>query len=205
MSLYPLDARPDHSSSLDISSGRYGEIDLRTELMKTIFGFGSEISKGIPILIRRLRRDSTTLARIKCECVDELTMEPDLDVLCPFCLGEGFKWDEEWHKCYKTVSGSEGSLSRRIEYKGAGKILDETYKFYFPYDANLIQGDRIVEVMLDVEGQIIEPAKRITVWNPNTIENKRLDNGRTEYYIVSCQNSNAIYIDKDTLSYVENP
>jgi len=182
-----------------------GEIDIRSEFMKTLFGHGAETPKGMPVLVRRLRRNATTLARTRCECVDEFTLEPDLDTVCPFCLGEGFKWDEEWHTCYKTIAGSETSLARRETYDKAGTILNETYRFYFFYDVDLLEGDRIVEVRLDVEGKVLEPTTRIIVWKPNTIENKRLDNGRTEYFIASCQNRNAIYIDKDILGYVENP
>ena len=203
MSLYPIDRRADRPAALDISSNMQGEIDLRSEFLKTIYGFGGETPKGMPILIRRLRRDSITLARIRCECSLGISREPDLDTKCPFCLGEGFKFDEEWATCYKTVSGSETSLARRIGHFIPGEILNETYKFYFPYDVNLIEGDSLVEVFLDVEGNIESPVRRKTKWLPSTIEVKRLDNGRVEYYKVSCQNSNAIYI-KDNY-FIENP
>lgn len=204
MTLYPLDRREDYNTSLHTISGS-SEIDIRTEFLRTIFGGPGEIPKGQPILIRRMRRDPLTMAKTECGCKDSFTREPDLDTICPICLGEGYLWDEAYVHGYKRVSGSETSLARRVQHEGPGVIYDDTFRFYFPYDANIRQGDSIIEVILDVEGDIEEPARRQRIWRPSVIEQKRLDTGRIEYYIVSCAQRNSIYIEKAELIFINNP
>lgn len=205
MSLYPVDPRNDISTSI-IGSFGSSEIDLRQEFLKTIYGGPGEITKGMPVLIRRLRRDPITLARQRCTCVDPLTLEPDKDHNCPFCDSTGFYWDEEWWSCYKLAAGSETSITRRRLHWQSGMMTDDTYRFYFAYNANLLLGDEIIEVELDEEGNIAHPARRTWKWTPSTIEVKRLDRGRIEFFIASCAHSNAIYIDKSSpLSYINNP
>ena len=182
-------------------------ISLRREMTNTLYGSYNEEGIGIPVLLRRLRRDEITLARTPCPCVDSLRLEPDKDTLCPICLGTGYLWDEEWHNAYKViVGGGSASLGSRYAHHEMGLINRKEYRFFFDYTSGLIEGDQIVEVSLDVEGEIAKPIRRTIVWTPNTIEDKRLDNGRVEFYIATCQQTNAIYIDKDTSQgYVNNP
>ena len=203
MFLYPVDSRSDYKANLTIPV--QGEIDLRSEFENTIYGSLNEVAKGLPLVIRRLRRDPITLARTPCPCTDNLTGEPDRDTVCVYCLGEGYFWDEEIWQGYKVTAGSETSLARRTYHGEAGRIIDDTYRFYFPYNANIIKGDKIIELILDVEGNIARPMRRLVNWDPNSIEEKRLDNGRIEFFIVSCSQSNAIYIEKAALSFIENP
>jgi len=203
MSLYPLDSRSDYPAELHPVVR--GEIYLRGEFEKTLYGAPGEVAKGHPLVIRRMRRDPITLAREPCACIDDLTGEPDRDHVCVYCLGDGYYWDEEIWTGYKRTAGSETSLARRVYHGPQGKIIDDTYRFYLPWDVNFIQGDVIIELILDAEGNIERPMRRIVKWNANAIEVKRLDNGRIEYYIISCSQSNAIYIDKAELSFIENP
>ncbi len=180
-------------------------IDLRQEFIDLIFGSFQDEAIGMKLLLRRLRRDPVTLARTKCSCVDPISLEPDRDTVCQFCLGEGYYWDEEWAYGYKVVTGSSTSLSRRIAYMQPGEILTETYRFFFDHSLNILPGDSIVELVLDSEGQIALPYRRLSKWKPTAIEEKRLVNGRIEFYIVTCQKDNSILIDKSNLSYVGNP
>ena len=181
-------------------------IDLRQEMIDTIYGSLAEEGIGIPVLIRRMRRDEVTGAMTRCACVDPITREPDLDIFCPLCHGMGYYWDEEWFDTYKTVvSGTSASLSDKIRHRQSGNVFTQTYRFFFDYTANLIEGDKLVELALDVEGNIARPYRRTLIWTPNTIERKRLDSGRIEFYIATCQHTNAIYIEKDEEIFINNP
>lgn len=181
-------------------------INLRQEFTDLTYGADYNTGIGMLVLIRRLRRDPLTFARTVCPCTDPLTREADLDTICPYCMGDGFFWDEEWARTFKVAIGSTTSKARRHAHSGGGIIAQETYMFFFAYDANIRDGDSIIEVELDEEGDVAQPGRRTIKWSPNIIEQKRLDgHGRIEYYIVSCAKSNAIYIDKETEHYIENP
>lgn len=115
------------------------------------------------------------------------------------CLGEGYLWDEELATCYKVpVKASKN-------WESAGTMYVEKYKFYFDHNINLLEGDSIIELVLDKNGNIEPPARRLAKWSPEFIDDRRLDTGRIEYYIVTCQRTNLIYIDKENYSFVDNP
>lgn len=204
MSLYPVDPRTDYSQEYYGFTGG-SEIDLRGEFMATIFGAGSETPKGRPMLLRRLRRDPITFARQKCACVSSMTNEPDRDTICVYCHGVGFYWDEELISGYSVEVGADTTLAHRVEHTRAGQMQQSIFKYWLPYFHNVLEGDMIVELVLDVEGRIAAPARRKAVYYPTTIENKRLDRGRTEFFILSCPSSNIILIDKAEYSYINNP
>lgn len=166
-----------------------GEIDLREELDEFFFGYKSGIRHGGFILIRRMDRDSQG-KRVPCTCRVEFTREPDPS--CSFCLGEGYNWHEDWVWSYSTYG--DGLISKVVSMPPGALRVD--YKvFYLRYDANVLYGDKIVEVRLDENGQITLPFIRESIYQPQTIARFRSDNSRTEYIAVYCRENDALRLD----------
>ena len=61
------------------------ELDLRTELHKTLYGATDEVAKGKIGLLRIMRKDSEG-DLIRCPCRNKLTDEPDRDKFCRYCV-----------------------------------------------------------------------------------------------------------------------
>ena len=150
------------------------EIGMREEMIATRDGTIIEIEKFHPILIRLMRKD-TAGNLIPCECVDRLTREPDKDRKCPICLGDGFKWDEVFDKAYRTL------LTPKEVQRRAGLINVPTMLFYMRHDTPITNHDKVVEVVLDLEGLPIQPVKRSEIFRIQHVESYRLDHGRVEY------------------------
>lgn len=168
------------------------EIDLRVELDEFFFGYSSGVRHGSFVLVRRMHRDSTGRP-VPCTCRTELTREPDPD--CSYCLGEGYNWSEDWLWSYSTYGGGDGGLINRTINLPPGQVRVDFKVFYFRYDADIRYGDKIVEVRLDEEGNITLPFTRETIYSPQTIDRKRSDNSRIEYYTVFCRESDALRLD----------
>jgi hypothetical protein len=173
------------------SSGR--EIDLRSEFDEIVFGGPTSLPHGKTVLVRRARLDSDDKP-VACVCKDELTKEADPD--CKFCLGEGFYWDEKKETCYSTYVGADGGLSTRVRQLFPGQIRVDTKIFYFRYDTSISYRDKIVEIELDTEGDIIVPYSRESIYKPQTINKYRADYGRIEYIAIHCREDDAIRLDK---------
>ena len=167
------------------------EIDLRKEISNTIDGSLIEIAKGYSVLIRR--RKTVDDKYIRCVC--NKRGEGSINVTCQYCLGEGYYWDEHWEKTFKQDVGSESANSRRHRQESAGFVETELTRFYFKHDANILERDRIVELIKDNEGYNIEPPQRGIIWRINELTEFRSDYGRLEYKIAFCSKSNAIHLD----------
>jgi len=180
---------------------KVAEGDLRQELIDMFDGTGSEIAKSHKGLLRRMRRDSND-ALIECSCVDELTQEPDMDFHCPFCLGEGYFWDEEWIDVRRTyVRGSEVGFTKRDLYQKIGTINVQTLVFYLKSTVTIDYYDRIVELRTNKDGSIYTPHTRLKLYRPQTIVPYRSDNGRLEYWAVHCSEKEAVVIDNNQQRY----
>ena len=117
--LFPnAQSTPRRNTSL---SGR--EIDLRSEFDEIVFGGATSLPHGKRVLIRRARLDSDSVP-IPCTCKDELTREAAPS--CPFCLGEGFYWDESIETCYSMYVGADGGLSARVRQLFPGQLRVDT-------------------------------------------------------------------------------
>ncbi len=174
-----------------------GEIDLRSELDEFFFGYNSGVRHGNFVLIRRMRRDSTG-KKIACSCLHPITREADPD--CSFCSSgsgdaEGYLWSETWAWSFSTYGGGDGGLINRIINMPPGQLRVDFKVFYFRYDVDIRYGDKIVEVRLDEEGNITLPFTRETIYSPQTIERKRSDNSRIEFYTVHCREDQALRLD----------
>jgi len=176
------------------NTGR-SEIDLRAEFQDLIYGSSDSMAHGKKLLIRKMRRDEDNKL-MKCVCVSDTTYEPDTEASCPYCLGEGYYWDEEWVVGYSTYIGADGGNARRVRGLTPGTIRVDYKVFYFRYDLDLSYRDKIVEIKLDTEGVPIVPYVRESIYKPSTINRLRSDNGRIEYITVYCVEDDAIRIDE---------
>ena len=165
-------------------SGSGREVDLRQEFYEFLFGSPTEVPKGRPGILRRMREDDDG-ELVVCPCVDEKTGEPDRDTICPYCWGEGYLWDEEWVTFYKMiVSSHEGLVRKNQPYKPGMSNIPFVF-FYLEYDVVPGSFDKIVEVSLDTEGVISLPYTREAIYPIATAEAFRSDNGRVEYWRVA--------------------
>lgn len=168
----------------DLTPGRFSnrsanEIDLRAGFDEIVFGGAGATPHGQKFMIRKMRRDEFGL-KIACSCVDELTREPDPAKDCPFCLGEGYYWDEEWVTGYSNHVGADRGVDHRV--------------FYLRYDTEFSYSDKIVEMKLDTEGEPVVPYTRTSIYKPKTITEHRADYGRLEYLAIYCKEDDAIRV-----------
>lgn len=163
------------SSTKDLyNSSATTEASLRTEFIKTALGGIQEVAKFKPVLVRITRRDIKGKP-VPCECASGITREPDKAQLCRICLGEGVKWDESSQLAYRVLSNP-----KEVQKPG-GLINIPLVVFYLRYNTPLTILDKIVELVLDLEGQIVEPIKRENVFKIQHVEPYRLDNGKVEF------------------------
>lgn len=174
------------------SSTSSGEIDLREELDELFFGYESGIRHGYVVVIRNLRRDSTGKP-VPCSCLQPITREADPD--CSYCYGERYLFDENWAWTYSMYTGSEGGLANKVIYLPPGSVRVDYKLFFFRYDTDIKYGDKIIEMKLDEEGDVIVPYIRESIYLPQTIRKYRSDNGRIEYFGVYCREEDAIRSD----------
>jgi hypothetical protein len=167
------------------------EIDLRKEFDDIVFGIGGCKPHNHLVLLRKARK-SDDGALIKCACVSNLSDEPDSESRCKYCLGEKYIWDEEFSRCYSAMVGADGGKGNRIKRVYPGEIRTDYKIFYLRYDEKISYRDKIIELSLDIEGNVLVPYKRETIYKPETIQKYRADNGRVEYIAVYCREDNSI-------------
>jgi hypothetical protein len=119
---------------------------------------------------------------IHCDCVDEKTGEPDKDTPCPYCSGEGYLWNESWITLYKALHFTQGKGTRANQPEVPGMSNIPRVYFYLESYVMPTKYDRIIEVSLDEEGEIIVPYKREAIYPIATPEGFRSDRGRVEYW-----------------------
>jgi len=167
------------------------ELDLRTEFHRFLFGSATEIPKGRIGILRRMRRDDDGNV-VQCPCVSAITGEPDKDTPCNYCWTEGNLWDEEWITYYKMLASSHEGLVRKNQPHEPGVSNIPFVFFYLEYDVAPTRQDKIIEVARDVDGDIIVPYKRETIYPISICEDFRSDNGRVEYWRVAVTTDSVI-------------
>lgn len=156
------------------------EPSMRDEMFRTLNGGFPEIAKKMPVLLRKMRRD-TQGDLVSCECVDPVTKEQDKDFFCPLCHGEGHKWDEKLMDVYKVQIRSDvGNATKEKQFE-PGILNIGVTTFYTTYDQPVTEDDKIVELVLDLEGIIAKPPKRLRLWRITTVVEFRADLGRVEF------------------------
>jgi hypothetical protein len=178
------------------SSYMNGEIDLREEFDKIMYGpdGDGEGRHGHPCLIRRVRRDSSGYP-VKCTCaVASPNGQGNPD--CNYCLAEGYLWDEEWAITFSMYVGPDGGKANRYIRMQPGSIKTDYLLFFLRYDLDIKYNDKIIEIVLDEEGEVVLNANntfiRETIYKPETIVKYRSDNGRIEYLAVYCREEDSI-------------
>ena len=167
------------------------EIDLRKEFDELVFGINGCKAHNHLVLLRKPKKDNNGNL-IKCKCVSKLTDEPDAEKDCRYCLGEKYLWKEEFKRCYSTLLGADGGKANRTKRIQPGEIRTDYKIFYFRYDEKISYRDKIIELSLDIEGKLLVPYKRETIYRPETIQMFRADNGRVEYIAVYCREESSI-------------
>ena len=157
------------------------EPDLRKEFNNFLDGNFSEIAKKQKALLRRMRRDSNGNL-IECDCVDEVTKEPDKDTFCISCNAEGYLWDEIFIDIYRKVVRSDVGNSTR-EHPIAPTLMNTpVVVFYMRSSVVVTEEDKVVELLLNSEGELIKPYKRRKIYRIGSLLDFRSDNGRIEFW-----------------------
>ena len=167
------------------------EPSMRDELIRMFDGVWPEVPKKQPTVLRKMRRDSNGNTT-QCPCVDKITREPDVDTRCPICAGEGFIWDEILIDAYKIVLEGDTGEASRESLITPGLINIPLVVFYTTYDVAVVLEennevkDKVVELMLDTEGNPILPYKREALYRIGAAIDFRSDQGRLEYWKLTC-------------------
>jgi len=154
------------------SSSSQGEIDLRAEMNDLLYGVDGGPRHGNLVLIRKMRRDADGYPT-ECTCLaNQTTRESDPD--CSYCLGEGYLWDENWAWTFWMFAGADSGFVKRYVRMPPGEIRVDFKIFFFAYDTEILQGDKIVEVTLDTEGDVKLPYVREAIYKPQTLYEKKI-------------------------------
>lgn len=180
------------SRSTDLYSEGGNEIDLRSEFEQLMEGTKGETAKKQRFVLRKMRRD-TNDDKISCSCKDSLTNEPDTEV-CPFCLGEGYYWDETWIDGYTWYVGSRNNHANRRIQLAPGVISGYDKIFYLYFSVDITYDDKIVQMKLDSEGDLSIPYTRKLIFRPETIMEMRGEDGRIEFYTIYVNELNGIRV-----------
>lgn len=170
----------------------FKELDLRKELDLIMFGENGGPRHGHLILIRHFREVDNH--RVSCTCLNTLTREASND--CIYCDGEGYLWDEYWTWTYSMYSDGPTSLPMRNKFLQPGKVRKEYKTFFLRFDTVIENWDKIVEVYLDLDGRPVVPYTRRYIYELNTLQEYRSDNGRLEYYVAHCRQDDAVRVKK---------
>lgn len=157
------------------------EIDMRQEMTNTLDGKYPEVKKKHTAILRKLRRPL-----VQCSCVDPNTHEPDKDTFCAFCWGEGYIWDEIYIDVYKVVIKSDVGNADKEVLHSPGLINEPLVIFYTRSSVDITEKDKIIELILDSEGELAQPLQRKKLYRIGTAIDLRLDHGKLEYWKLDC-------------------
>lgn len=162
---------------------RRTEPDMELEFNNMFDGVFPEISKKQTAVLRTMR---TPLTNNVCDCVDSTTKEPDRDHFCPYCFGEGHYWDETFIDVYKEVIKSDVGNALIDRSIGPGDIGPSVVRFFLRSSVNVTKYDRIVELVLDDDGDPVSPYSRKAVYGIGSVIEFRSDNAKLDYVKVVC-------------------
>jgi hypothetical protein len=148
-------------------------IDLRIELHRILYGYGSTRLKGHWINYRRY--DTSTTSTLYNDCTKE---------------GVGGPAYVYVDKFYRTRRVPMAKGSDQLMQIKPGLDIGDTYVYYFEYDVVPKIGDDIVEINLDnhaITNPIIGAYPFIERYKVKRVHPYRLENARIEYWIVVAQ------------------
>jgi hypothetical protein len=188
-----------YNTSYVVSNPFYGrtmtEANMRDEMNATLDGKFPETPKGQIISLRKMRRDSSG-TRIKCACVSLTTNEPDKDTLCPYCIGEGYFWDEILIIAYRIQVASDTSGALADKSLGPGMFNVPITTFYVKATVDITEDDRIVELVTDIEGVPVQPYRRRKLYRIGRAVDFRADNGKLDYWQLYCASLEPKYLNR---------
>ena len=170
-------------------SNRSLEIDLREELNKTLYGSSNELAKGQFAILRRMRRKDGVSYPIseenlqKCPCTENPDLEADRVVKCQWCYGERFLFDDEFIVTYRASKFNYVDMERP---KGYGNLAISLAFFYCEHTIMPSRFDKIIEPMIDYDGNVISPIEVKVKHNIEMADAFRSDNGRIEFWRLGC-------------------
>lgn len=159
------------------------EPDMRQELLNTLHGVYPEVPKKQKAVLRKMR---LPLDDNICPCVSILTKEPDKDIFCPICHGDGYFWDETFIDIYKVALKSDVGNASLDKLESPGLITIPSVIFYTEYSQLITRDDRIVELILNVDGTPVEPYRRKALYRVGLPIDFRSDNGKLEFWKLDC-------------------
>lgn len=176
---------------LNMTMPGFLEPDLRSELNSFLDGSMQEVPKKQRGMLRIIR---TPLEDNKCDCAVQSTGEGNKDHFCPYCMGEGYLWDEHFVDLYRVVKQSDVGLSSKENLISPGLVDVPVVVFYMRASIDVSENDRIIEMELDKEGELVVPYRRRGIYRISTPVDLRSDRGRLEFWKVACWKENYKYL-----------
>jgi hypothetical protein len=99
---------------------------------------------------------------------------------------------------YSAFVGPQGGLANKDRFTPPGDVKSDYKAFYLRYDTPFKANDKVVEVLLDIEGKIVVPCVRTNIFKPQTIAEYRADNGRMEFIAIYCREEDSLRPDNFT-------
>ena len=112
-------------------------------------------------------------------CVSSVTGEPDREIRCPSCLGEGYLWDETNLDYYRARISTESSFNKDNQFQPS-QLNSMLEVFYIPHTFDLTKDDKLVVLSLDKEGN--PSTSRKTIFRIAELDELRLDTGKLEFW-----------------------
>lgn len=169
-----------------------GNVNLRKEFDKIIYGDNNNVPHGLPMIVRKFRRDEN-MKKVTCSCYNEQTREGSES--CPYCFSEGYLWDEAWtigRWVYLSTNAGLGNVYRPMP---PGVMRADQKLFFMRYDTDVNVGDKLIEVKLDTEGKVSYPIKRISIYQIHTLVDERGESGRVEFFAAYCREEPSVRAD----------
>jgi len=162
-------------SSMFPQGSTQGEIVLRDEFHRFIFGDADNPPRGNWIILRRA--NTTQL----CSCINPQTLEKSAG--CTKCSKEGYVFYDEIFKTYYSQTMVRQFDPRSQEVLADISILNpDIRKYYFEYTVRPSDKDLIVVLRHDDEGNLVRPIIKESIYDITRVVDPRDINGRIAYY-----------------------
>lgn len=187
MNPYPKQSNPWNQTSLYQSTAPQTNIDLRAKMDSILFGDRWHPPQGKPVVLRHMTGT--------CPCIkggpgslwnDENIgqVHRDPDPKCSICQGEGFVFTETTLAAWRSLADSPEEVIRQFEQRVPGITADTGFNFFFRYDTDISNLDKIWELDLTTSGGKpinTDLINRIQKYRIQRLVTYRADNARIEY------------------------